>query len=419
MSTSAPASFIVAHRAGNDLQRLRAAEALRLRLVEADVHLFAGRLEVRHRKTVGPLPILWDRWELAPPWAPRMLLDELLAAAGPGTELMLDLKGHDRAAAGARARRRSAPPGRAAGITVCSQDWRLLEPFAAHPEIRVVHSVGNARQLARLRQRDGALAGVSIHERLLDAAVVAGAPPARGAGPVVARRVGRPGSQARRLGRARPDQPQLREPRRGAGLTACGARPRRSSPASPTSTPGCSPRRSCSTSPTTASGRSPGGTCWRPRIPTTRVPFLGVASAYAVGVALNAVLPGRGGDAAKVALVRVGIGGSNVATIASTMSVVVLFDLVAATVLLLAVGATGSIPFAPQLGNLPLIAAGRGGRGRDPRARRAQAAPRAAAAVGRGAAGRRDPAHARSLRAPRRRRPGRRRGRAGSPSSTC
>lgn len=171
MSTSVPASFIVAHRAGNDLERLRAAEALRLRLVEADVHLFAGRLEVRHRKTVGPLPILWDRWELAPPWAPRMVLDELLATAGAGTELMLDLKGHDprvpeRVLAAIGTSRRS---GR---ITVCSQDWRLLEPFAAHPGIRVVHSVGNARQLARLRQRDGALAGISIHERLLDAAVV-------------------------------------------------------------------------------------------------------------------------------------------------------------------------------------------------------------------------------------------------------
>lgn len=100
-----------------------------------------------------------------------MVLDELLATAGAGTELMLDLKGHDprvpeRVLAAIGTSRRS---GR---ITVCSQDWRLLEPFAAHPGIRVVHSVGNARQLARLRQRDGALAGISIHERLLDAAVV-------------------------------------------------------------------------------------------------------------------------------------------------------------------------------------------------------------------------------------------------------
>jgi hypothetical protein len=83
VSSSTPASFIVAHRAGNDIGRLRAAEALRLPLVEADVHLFAGRLEVRHRKTVGPIPILWDRWELAPPWAPRMLLADLLSQAAP------------------------------------------------------------------------------------------------------------------------------------------------------------------------------------------------------------------------------------------------------------------------------------------------------------------------------------------------
>lgn len=169
MSTSSPPPFIVAHRAGNDLTRLRAAEALKLPLVEADVHLFAGRLEVRHRKTVGPIPILWDRWELAPPWVPRLLLEELLDAAAPGTELMLDLKGHDRRlpARVLAAIDTSGLPGR---LTVCSQDWRLLEPLAGRPEIRVVHSVGNARQLARL---PSTLAGVSIHERLLDAGVVA------------------------------------------------------------------------------------------------------------------------------------------------------------------------------------------------------------------------------------------------------
>ena len=83
--------------------------------------------------------------------------------------------------------------------------------------------------------------------------------------------------------------------------------------------------------------------------PSTRVPLLGVASAYAVGVALNAVLPARGGDAAKVALVRMRIGGSSVPTIAATMSVVVLFDLAAATLLVLAVGLTGALPFAPHL----------------------------------------------------------------------
>jgi hypothetical protein len=158
----------VAHRAGNDLARLRAAEALELPLVEADVHLFGGRLEVRHRKTVGPIPILWDRWELAPPWAPRLLLEELLEAA-PATELMLDLKGHDRRLP-SRVLAAIEAAGRPGRLTVCSQDWRLLEPMAGLPEIRIVHSVGNARQLARLPET---LAGISIHERLLDAGVVA------------------------------------------------------------------------------------------------------------------------------------------------------------------------------------------------------------------------------------------------------
>jgi hypothetical protein len=157
----------VAHRAGNDLARLRAAEALELPLVEADVHLFGGRLEVRHRKTVGPIPILWDRWELAPPWAPRLLLEELLEAA-PATELMLDLKGHDRRLPG-RVLAAIEAAGRPGRLTVCSQDWRLLEPMAGLPEVRIVHSVGNARQLARLPE---SVTGVSIHERLLDAGVV-------------------------------------------------------------------------------------------------------------------------------------------------------------------------------------------------------------------------------------------------------
>jgi uncharacterized membrane protein YbhN (UPF0104 family) len=76
---------------------------------------------------------------------------------------------------------------------------------------------------------------------------------------------------------------------------------------------------------------------------------IGVASAYALGVALNAVLPARGGDAVKVAVVRARLPGSSVAAIASTMSVVVLFDMVAATLLVLAVCLSGSLPFAPEL----------------------------------------------------------------------
>jgi hypothetical protein len=161
--------FLVAHRAGNDLARLRRAEECGIAHVEADLHLFHGRLEVRHLKTVGPLPILWDRWALAPPWQPRLLIDRLLAAARPDTRLMLDLKGHDRRL-GALVAQTLDARAHDRDVTVCARDWRLLAPFHGRPGTRVVHSVGSKRQLRLLPDRR--LGGVSIHRRLLDAAVV-------------------------------------------------------------------------------------------------------------------------------------------------------------------------------------------------------------------------------------------------------
>jgi glycerophosphoryl diester phosphodiesterase len=161
--------FLVAHRAGNDVTMLRRAEGLRARLVEADVHLFAGRLEVRHFKTLGPLPMLWDRWYLAPRGTPRMELAALLAAVAPGTELMLDLKGLDPRLP----RRVAAELARHGGqVTVCSRNWRFLRRLAG---VRVVHSVGSRRQLRVLRRRFAGrrLAGVSIHRKLLDPGTVA------------------------------------------------------------------------------------------------------------------------------------------------------------------------------------------------------------------------------------------------------
>lgn len=151
---------------------MRAARTLGVPLIEADVHLFAGRLEVRHLKTLGPVPVLWDRWTLSSPWAPRLQLDELLRAAGPA-RLMLDLKGRD-VRLSERVIAALADHGAAAQIVVCSQSWDLLPPFEALPGVRVVHSVGGRRQLARVRGRfpKRRLAGISIHRKLLDAATV-------------------------------------------------------------------------------------------------------------------------------------------------------------------------------------------------------------------------------------------------------
>lgn len=165
--------FVVAHRAGNDLELLRRAERLPVDMIEADVHLCAGRLEVRHLKTAGPLPVLWDRWRLASARAPRLLLDPLLGAAGARTELMLDLKGRDARLAPALAEAiRRLRPGRSA--TVCSRSWPLLDALRGVPGLRLIHSVGSAAQLTALRGRlrSGGVEGVSIHRRLLSPAVV-------------------------------------------------------------------------------------------------------------------------------------------------------------------------------------------------------------------------------------------------------
>src|SRR3954464_6628830 len=167
-----PPPFVVAHRAGNDVTRLATAERLRPRLIEADVHLFRGRLEVRHLKTLGPIPVLWDRWRIERPGRPRMVLAQLLEAASPGTELMLDLKGVDPRLPGRVAEELR---GQALRVTVCSRRWAHLDPLGAVSGVRVVHSVGSRRQLRALRRRFARrrLAGVSIHRRLLDPDTVA------------------------------------------------------------------------------------------------------------------------------------------------------------------------------------------------------------------------------------------------------
>jgi hypothetical protein len=165
--------FVVAHRAGNRLEQLRAAERLGVALVEADIRLFRRQLEVRHLKTVGPLPILWDRWELAAPWRPRLKLADLLGASAESTELMLDLKGSARRLGELVAAELQPHLGRRR-FTVCARSWPLLEPFG-HLPVRLVQSVGNGRELRELllRRAERRLDGVSIHERLLNERVVA------------------------------------------------------------------------------------------------------------------------------------------------------------------------------------------------------------------------------------------------------
>jgi uncharacterized membrane protein YbhN (UPF0104 family) len=91
----------------------------------------------------------------------------------------------------------------------------------------------------------------------------------------------------------------------------------------------------------------------RAAYPDRSVPFAGVAGAYLAGVAINSFTPARGGDVAKIALVRTRIHGSSVATIAASMSVVSLLDAVIGATVIGLLAATGSLPAPPGLPSPP------------------------------------------------------------------
>jgi glycerophosphoryl diester phosphodiesterase len=168
-------ALAIAHRAGNSLAGLRAANELGVDVIECDVHEHRGRLEVRHLKTAGPLPLLWDRWELASASAPRLGLHELLRAADHDTTFMLDVKGR-RAGAGRAVAELLHEHERIVPVLVCGRWWPSVERVARVPFVRPVLSARTRGELARLHQRleDGpAVHGVSVHRTLLDAGVVA------------------------------------------------------------------------------------------------------------------------------------------------------------------------------------------------------------------------------------------------------
>ena len=95
----------------------------------------------------------------------------------------------------------------------------------------------------------------------------------------------------------------------------------------------------------------------RAAYPDRRVPLLGIAGAYAGGVAINAFTPARGGDLAKIALARTRIRGSSVPTIAASMGVVSLFDAVVGAVVIVLLAALGLIPGLPALPAAPALVA--------------------------------------------------------------
>lgn len=172
MSARGQRLLAIAHRAGNSVEGLRQALDAGVDLVEADVHLHRGLLEVRHHKTLGRAH-LWDKWELVTRAEfGHVELGELLSELGDDPRLMLDLKGvrPGLAPAVCAALRAHAPR---TAFTVCTRHWWMLDAF--DPVVRRVMSAGNRPALAGLRRRltTSDVFGASVHLDLLTPMVVA------------------------------------------------------------------------------------------------------------------------------------------------------------------------------------------------------------------------------------------------------
>ena len=165
----------VAHRAGNDLAALHEAALLGADVIEADVHLHRGRLEVRHQKSMGPLPWLWDKWQVYPADLERLLLDELMDALPAGQTVMLDLKGVGQVGPSTLEHLRSRSVEHP--LLVCARWWPSSLAFADVPWAKVLLSARGRTEIARLRHRlhSGVTPpyGVSVHLSMLRPDLVA------------------------------------------------------------------------------------------------------------------------------------------------------------------------------------------------------------------------------------------------------
>ncbi len=163
----------IAHRAGNGLAALAQAFDAGADYAEADVWHRRGRVEVRHDKTAGPLPFVWDRWSLKPSLGRRLLLDDLLRATAGRGKLFLDMKGDAPGLATAVAMIASETQMR--DRVAASGNWQHLDRLAQLlPGAPRFYSVGSLRQCdalrPRLARRD--IPGVSIDSALLSPAIV-------------------------------------------------------------------------------------------------------------------------------------------------------------------------------------------------------------------------------------------------------
>lgn len=94
--------------------------------------------------------------------------------------------------------------------------------------------------------------------------------------------------------------------------------------------------------------------------PGERIPVVSVGCAYAAGVAANAYLPARGGEAVKVALARAQMPASSIPTVAASLSVVAILDAALGAGLVAVLWTTGVLPALPSPPSVGLAPVGIG-----------------------------------------------------------
>lgn len=93
----------------------------------------------------------------------------------------------------------------------------------------------------------------------------------------------------------------------------------------------------------------------RTAYPQTEIAYRPIAGAFLVGVGVNAVLPARAGDAAKIVLARQQIPGSTYPAVTSSFAVQTVFDTAAGLLVLAYALSQGLLPTPPQMPQIPAL----------------------------------------------------------------
>lgn len=145
MTDRIPKPFASAHRAGNNRDALMRAIEAGADLIETDIWLHNGRLELRHKKTLGPIPILWEKWSIAPGWTPRYLLRDLLRDVPDEVIIFLDFKGEEMGLGRAVLQElQQFAPDRI--VATCGRNYPQLQVIDDAPNIITFYSVGEEEE---------------------------------------------------------------------------------------------------------------------------------------------------------------------------------------------------------------------------------------------------------------------------------